>query len=58
MQDWLLENDPVYRENYHAALKHPDGLDAMQHVLRWQFNAARRRMARVGLLDEHGRPTK
>jgi hypothetical protein len=57
MQEWLLEVDPVYRENYQATLKANigKGLQDVQLVLRYQFNSAKRRAHRAGLLDEEGR---
>ena len=61
MQEWLLDNDPLYRENYQATLKSnsgKNGLNDVLLVLRYQFNAAKRRAHRAGLLDKHGRPTR
>lgn len=57
MQEWLLETDQLYRENYEATLKANigKGLQHVQLVLRYQFNAAKRRAYRAGLLDEDGR---
>jgi hypothetical protein len=57
MQEWLLEIDPLYRENYAATLKANinKGLHHVQPVLRYQFNSAKRRAAKAGLLDEEGR---
>jgi hypothetical protein len=57
MQEWLLEIDPLYRENYQATLNANigKGLNHVQHVLRWQFNSAKRRAFKAGLLDEEGR---
>lgn len=60
MQEWLLEVDPLYRENYEAALKANigKGLQGVRQVLKYQFNSAKRRAHRAGLLDEQGRPTR
>lgn len=58
MQEFLLKHDEVYRENYYATLHHPGGLDAVELVLRWQFNAAKRRLKQAGLLDENWRPRR
>lgn len=58
MQEWLLDNDPLYRENYQATLKAnhgKEGLSCVQMVLRYQFNSAKRRARRAGLLDEEWR---
>lgn len=57
MQKFLLQHDPVYRENYAATLhNNRNGLYDVEPVLRWQFNAAKRRMKMAGLLDENWRP--
>lgn len=58
MQEWLLDNDPLYRENYRATLKAnngQEGLSRVQMVLRYQFNSARRRAYKTGLLDKEWR---
>lgn len=57
MQEWLLEVDPLYRENYQATLNanYGKGLKDVTLVLRYQFNSARRRAIRTGLLDKEGR---
>lgn len=59
MQEFLLEHDQVYRENYAATLRNNrNGLTDVQLVLRWQFNAAKRRLKQAGLLDENWRPRR
>lgn len=57
MQEWLLEVDPLYAENYRATLNANigKGLKDVTLVLRYQFNSARRRARRAGLLDGEGR---
>lgn len=59
MQEFLLKHDDIYRENYAATLRsNRAGLNHVQHILRWQFNAAKRRMKQAGLLDENWRPRR
>lgn len=56
MQEWLLSIDPLYLENYQATLKaNSNGSQGVELVLRYQFNAAKRRAKQAGLLDEEGR---
>lgn len=50
LQKFLLDHDPVYRENYSAA-DHGN-----PSVTRWLFNAARRRAVAAGLITQEGKP--